>query len=312
MDAKQRLARLRRDWGTNEMGPKDEIRRRFALWEKLTSSDTSNAEPQLLRKLRIYGGAQGIWVDKENTANVSMDGAGVTVGIRHTGRHYDDELTEDALLYHYPKTSRAASRDGAEIQATKNAMILELPIFVILPGRSRSNRRSVRMGWVSDFDDESEQFLITFGETKPKAKSDSEDEPFELDQKLAPRYAKTKSRPGQARFRFEVLKHYGGKCAVCNIAHLSLIKAAHIKGKSVHGSDDWRNGLPLCSTHHDAFDSYLFGIDALTGQVIVGPGLDKASLGLTVDQLSPLRKYPHCDALTWRWAETQKVWKSSG
>jgi putative restriction endonuclease len=57
------------------------------------------------------------------------------------------------------------------------------------------------------------------------------------------------------------MSQYGHKCGVCDIRHPQLLKAAHIRGKSERGSDDWRNGIPLCATHHDAFDSHLFGIN---------------------------------------------------
>src|SRR5262249_52488857 len=54
--------------------------------------------------------------------------------ILHTGRHYPDDLSDDGVIYHYPTTKRPAGRDAAEVQATKNAAALSLPIFAILPG----------------------------------------------------------------------------------------------------------------------------------------------------------------------------------
>jgi hypothetical protein len=58
-------------------------------------------------------------------------------------------------------------RDAAEVQVTKNAMRLNLPIFVILPGARSSSRRTVKLGWVKDYDDDGRLFLILFGETEP-------------------------------------------------------------------------------------------------------------------------------------------------
>ena len=66
------------------------------------------------------------------------------------------------------------------------------------------------------------------------------------------------ARRGQQRFRFQVMAQYGSKCAVCDIRYPALLKAAHICGVAQQGSDDWRNGIPLCATHHDAFDDHLF------------------------------------------------------
>jgi putative restriction endonuclease len=112
-----------------------ERQRRQDLWYALAQRDLNDTEPQRLRELGIYGGAQGIWVDKSHTANPETGPDGVTVGILHTGRHYADDLSDDGVIYHYPKTSRPAARDSGEIQATKNAMIHQLPIFVVLPGK---------------------------------------------------------------------------------------------------------------------------------------------------------------------------------
>jgi putative restriction endonuclease len=234
--------------------------RRAEMWKTIALEDLRNLEPARLRALGIYGGAQGIWVDKARTSAATDDGQGVTVAILHTGRHYADDLSEDGVIYHYPRTDRGPSRDAAEVQATKNAMNLKLPVFVILPGEGSLSRRTLKVGWVVDFDDETRQFLILFGslEAPPTYEPASEPESefkLEDDQPRTPRTAY--ARPGQQRFRFQVIEKYGCKCAVCDISHSTLIVAAHIRGKSNRGSDDWRNGLPLCATHHAAFDGLL-------------------------------------------------------
>jgi hypothetical protein len=70
----------------------DELSRRLKLWEQISAGDAANVEPSALRSIRVYGGAQGIWVDKTMTGTLSPDGQGVTVSILHTGRHYPDDL----------------------------------------------------------------------------------------------------------------------------------------------------------------------------------------------------------------------------
>jgi len=55
------------------------------------------------------------------------------------------------------------------------------------------------------------------------------------------------------------------------------MKAAHICGKAHNGSDDWRNGLPLCSTHHDAFDTHLFAIHPDSLIIETMPGVPPSS-----------------------------------
>jgi hypothetical protein len=79
----------------------DELSRRLVLWEQISLGDAADIEPTTLHSMRMYGGAQGIWVDKKTTAPLSADGQGVTVSILHTGRHYPDDLSEDGLIYHY-------------------------------------------------------------------------------------------------------------------------------------------------------------------------------------------------------------------
>jgi hypothetical protein len=117
-------------------------------------------------------------------------------------------------------------------------------------------------------------------------------------------------RVGQQRFRFHVMSQYGPKCAVCDIRHSQLLKAAHIRGKAQQGTDDWRNGIPLCATHHEAFDCYLFGVDPDTRAIRCKPGIFEKDVGLREAHLKLLKNFPHVDALRWRWVETQREWKT--
>ena len=284
---------------------------RFELWRELNRGNIANIQPGLLRDKRVYGGAQGIWVDKARTEPVSEDGNGVTMAILHTGRHYPDDLSEDGAIYHYPSTNRGPNRDANEIAATQNAYRYELPIFVILPGQTAKSKRHVKIGWVEDWDDLGRLFLITFGDTPPKGASPpTQDEPFNLTDDGDRGTTTAKTRKRQERFRFQVLQQYGHKCAVCNIKLPQLLIAAHIRGKADKGSDDWRNGLPLCGTHHDAFDLYLFGIVPETLQVEVAPTVTRNDLSIVTSTISTIRAEPHRDALNWRWKRTQKTWTS--
>ena len=289
-----------------------ERQRRVDLWYTLAQQDLNDIEPQRLRELGIYAGAQGIWVDKTHTASAETGPDGVTVGILHTGRHYPDDLSDDGVTYHYPKTSRPAARDSGEIQATKNAMIHHLPIFVVLPGKTSEARRSLKLGWVCDFDDEKRQFLILFGDEKPPpyAPAEAPNAPFQLMGEPNKKSAKVLVRRGQQRFRFQVMSKYGYKCAVCDISHPELLKAAHICGIAERGSDDWRNGIPLCPTHHEAFDEHLFCIDPKSGEITCRSGINPKDIGLVDLRFRTLQNSPHVDALHWRWQVTQKEWQA--
>ena len=58
----------------------------------------------MLRSALVYGGAQGIWVDKKKTTDaLTTDGHGVTVSMLHTGRHYPDDLSEGGLSTIIPR-----------------------------------------------------------------------------------------------------------------------------------------------------------------------------------------------------------------
>ncbi len=147
-----------------------EMERRLAMWESLLDEGGPlGVATGVLRKLRIYGGAQGIWVDKQRTAHLAGHPDGVTVALLHTGRFYADELSEDGILYHYPRTARPPARDLSEINATKSARNLRLPLFVITYRSSGSSRRNVHLAWVEDWDDAWGVFLVTFGERAPAA-----------------------------------------------------------------------------------------------------------------------------------------------
>ena len=58
-------------------------------------------------------------------------------------------------------------------------------------------------------------------------------------------------------FRRRVLAAYGHQCAMCGV-QLRLVEAAHIVPVAEPSStDETRNGVALCSIHHDAYDRNL-------------------------------------------------------
>ncbi len=65
-------------------------------------------------------------------------------------------------------------------------------------------------------------------------------------------------------FREIVLREYSFTCAVCEmkfrLGNLIEATAAHIVPKRKSGTDDPRNGLSLCRTHHWAFDVGIFSV----------------------------------------------------
>ena len=281
----------------------DETIGRLAVWEQLRLGPDIGIVPGRLRELGIYGGAQGIWVDKSRTGALTPDGRGIAVAILHNGVSYDDDLTSDGLLYHYPSTDRPASRDSGEIQAMKWAMDLAVPIFVII---KKGDLRRIELGWVDDFDDPAKIFAVSFGETpQGLVRLEEENDPFELTKTPRRRRASTWARIGQRDFAFNVMRRYGPACAGCGIEVSQVLDAAHLRPKSRNGSDDSRNGLPLCALHHRALDSRLWVIEPRTTDfVAVRRDVSLSDLRLTFPSLNHLPELPHREALmdVWHYA----------
>jgi hypothetical protein len=278
-----------------------ELARREQLWLAVSGVDgTAIAAPAELRERGIYGGAGGIWVDKVTTSSVSPNGKGVAVAVLHTGRHYPDELGDQGMLYHYPRTNRPVGRDRAEVEALKNAGRLRLPLFVITEADG-GRKRVLRLGWVESWDDESRQALISFGPIEPQPSRHDDDNPFELRESHGKKKISVNTRPYQQRFKLDVLRRYGSCCAMCSVAVPQLIKAAHLLSYSKGGTNDPRNGLPLCANHHDALDRGLVKINPATLELAITGGYTREQLGITLRDLSALRAKPHQQALEALW-----------
>lgn len=293
------------DFHENTFPIKEELAFRRNLWKNLLDTGGPRGiAPSVLRDLRIYGGAQGIWVDKARTSGLTEDDEGVTVSLLHTGTAYADDLADDGILYHYPSTNRPSARDLSEINATKAAGRLGIPVFVITYPSPSLSRRDVRLGWVGDWDDESKLFLVTFGDERPSLPGGKpiDSEPFKLVRKAKSVKKQVEARPGQQRFKFRVFQRYGPKCAVCDMNIVEVLDAAHIRPKKQNGSDDPRNGLVLCALHHRALDSRLFAIDPGTLKIhYKKSGPDAAALYIEYHSLEHLPKKPHKEALEWLW-----------
>jgi putative restriction endonuclease len=226
----------------------------------------------------------------------------------HTGSSFPDELDEDAPIYHYPNTDRPPARDDNEIRALKNSKADQVPVFVIVRPTPSSTVRDVEFGWVEDWNDETREFLIALDleEPPPTAPTPIDEEPFQLTTQRASSTAEQTTRPGQARFRFEVFERYGAKCAVCEISIKELLDAVHIKPFSKNGTDDPRNGLVMCANHHRCFDNAHFTINPTTLKVEFNiPKHIVRELGFTRDSIEHLEFGPADDALKWHFSEHQ-------
>lgn len=282
-----------------------ELERRLRMWA-LVSADgvAAHQPPAALRSAGIYGGASGVWVDMQRTRGVAA--SGVAVALLHTGRHYPDDVSDRAVLYHYPDTARTPGRDQAEIRATKAAAELRLPVFVVLQER---NLRTVLKAWVAAWHDAERIFLVEFGAPPPMVQPAGaiDEQPFELFEERRRTDRTVRSRPNQQRFKLEALQRYGGcQCAVCSVRARELITAAHLVPDADGGTSDPRNALLLCANHHLAFDRGLFWIDPKTTRIVVADGYERDDLNLLRSDLLHLRAQPARQALQYRWAQHRR------
>ena len=286
-----------------------ERERRLALWSELgRQGGPDRVEPSLVNQLRLHRGQQGVFRDQELTGSLTSLGTGVAVGLLHTGSSYADDLFEEGLIYHYPMTSRG-QRDSNEIAAMKACAEHSLPVFVVITPSAGASTRDVRLGWVTDFDDDSRQLLISFSDAPlpaAKASVDEDDGPFELKVSRRHKWTTARTRPGQCQFRFAVFKRYGAACTFCQINEPKLLEAAHLCPVEKDGCDDPRNGLVMCLTHHKAFDAGLLLVNPDSGAVHAGRSISNLkSIGVTVASIGHLKRTPHRDALTWAWSQQE-------
>lgn len=246
-------------------------------------------------------------MDKQRTALITEDGNGLAVSLLHKGDIYPDDFDETGVIYHYPVTGRPQSRDLGEIEAVKNCCRLRVPIFVITVSHTEPSSRDVYFGYVTMWDDRAKVFVVEFGIDEAAFVTHEVDKPFELKVRKPKATYEATSRPEQAAFRIAVVRRYGAQCAVCEMAVIDLLDAAHLVSKAENGSDDPRNGLPLCALHHRAFDKGLFAINPETFLLVTCQhGPNKAELGITRDNLDHLKAMPHRDALDHCWVNWLK------
>jgi HNH endonuclease len=82
-------------------------------------------------------------------------------------------------------------------------------------------------------------------------------------------------RRGQASFRKQLLRAYGGRCAITECNCEDVLEAAHILPYDGKATNHVQNGLLLRSDIHTLFDLGRIGVDASTKKVLVAKSLSK-------------------------------------
>ncbi len=280
-----------------------EISRRLDAWSLLQRSPNwPLLTAQEVRDLGLYGGASGVWVDKEKTISVAPEG--VAVGLLHTGRHYDDDVDETGILYHYPTTARPASRDANEIQAIKNAKTFGIPIFVI---RNLGSAKKVELAWLNDFDDNLRICVLTFHGVMPERNKFlvENNVPHGEPVLFGPRKT-TKSEVERAErdplFKFNILKRFEGRCLITSLDVTEMLDAAHIIPVASGGTEDANNGLLLAASVHRALDAGLWAIHPQTLKIETLPnGPDTLRMKISRVDLSTFSNLLNKEALEFRY-----------
>ncbi len=277
---------------------------RERTWRELQSKYKAQDIPAHVLKdtYRMYGGAGRIWVDRERTSKISNDASGITVSVFHKGTPSREDLSEPSVVFPYPVTSRRGGQDEHEITATKNAKKFNIPVFVITTSKKDPTRRDAKKGFVRDWDDTNQTFLLEWGRAPEYTKDGafSEDIPFLLNQKR--KRSLSARREGDPRFSFDVFKRYGKCCAVCSMQVEGLLSAVHIKPVGENGSDDPRNGIPFCQNHRAAYEKFCFTIHPGSYQIITREdGPSKKDLEIPNEDISKLKALPDRMALQWHY-----------
>ncbi len=117
-------------------------------------------------------------------------------------------------------------------------------------------------------------------------------------------------RRGQPKFRRQLLKAYGNRCAITGYNVEEALEACHIKTYPGQDMNRVSNGLLLRADIHTLFDHELIGIDPETGTVLIGHqlrGTEYAELEGRVAQLPDDPKLqPNAEALRQRCEEVKR------
>ena len=282
-----------------------EIKDRKELWDNMSKNPDGKVPVSELSRAPLF-------IDRKGAFSPRDSGLGERVSRRIliTDTQYKEIIEEGGLNY---KPSKTGKQQHDEIEGMIGAMQYQVPIFVIIGNKDDKESRKVKIGLVREYDKREEAFLVDVFDHWPNReelvfKSEDEEEtefnPYSKDTDR--KKALNDIRPGQAKFKFDVIKRYGAKCAVCGIDLKEVLEAAHIVPKSEDGVDDPRNGLILCANHHRMFDSNLFAIDTHY-KLDYWKGYNKDNLMIKVENLSRLADKPDKRAIIERYKMFKKV-----
>ena len=202
------------------------------------------------RKVPFLNRAYGIY-----RATVQQGPAALSINSAFAQKRYQDEGTEDGVLYRY----QDGPIDNHFNTWLRTAHTLAVPLVYFIGTRPNWYRAEYPV-YVEADDPAARSVLISFGEMRGPYE---EREPVHLGDPIERRYKvrEVKQRLHQAQFRGAVLTAYRERCTICTLKEIRLLDAAHIVADAAElGAPLVSNGLSLCSIHHRAFDHDLVGV----------------------------------------------------
>jgi putative restriction endonuclease len=197
-------------------------------------------------------GAAGIWFPRGFSIPIS-----ITTALK--GPYRLDDIADDGLLTYAYRGNDPRHRDNVGL---REALRTRTPLIYF---REVHDSHYQAIWPVMVLEDHPESLFIraamdpAYSDLKPDADLSSiAFSPLDLR-----RYAWTQARRRlhQGAFRDIVISAYNCRCAICRLAHLELLDAAHIiPDDDVRGTPIVQNGLSLCKIHHAAYDTDILGI----------------------------------------------------
>lgn len=111
---------------------------------------------------------------------------------------------------------------------------------------------------------------IRNGDEKEAEEGDGDEDDVEDDPHIEERKVLKKYRLKQSKFRHDVGRRFGWKCAVSDCAVVQALEAAHING--IDSGNSMNNGMLLRGDLHSLYDRYLWSINN-DGQVVLSQKL---------------------------------------
>lgn len=168
---------------------------------------------------------------------------------------YEDEEIEGGLLRY---AFRAGDPLGTDNRKLRLAVERRDPLVLLRKEMDSGEYAPIYPVFAIGVDEPRRQFLIALDSSLRYAGAAVL---ASLDRQYVDRV--TRQRLHQPVFRARVLGAYGRRCALCRLAHVALLDAAHIVADSAERGDPVvPNGLSLCKIHHAAYDRDIIGISA--------------------------------------------------